>query len=330
MHMDQYITDFINEYSPKPYNKTYLKNLLTGEKDYSFVRLDGYEEIELLDEIVMESVQAVPRAKDSAIAVYKSFVKYLQNQGEEVEVTFPPVPIDSSFERQMFIAKYLQDDDATILDLQDVLWVSDRTIEKDLQRLRKESADPISVCGRQFFIPGTDRKKSKLDFSSTSTLHPIFLTENLTQVIIMLEGLKHMAENPNYQRYAETTAANIWEQLSDYAKNRIRTVIGPILPGDLSWYESLTRDPDNTFQTENNCSVPGNVFTESVKNEKPFYIEYEEAGKTIIYEKCVFVYDSYKVTTEGNRTFEVDCTKGRVVLEENNIRRTAFKIEELL
>ena len=55
----------------------------------------------------------------------------------------------------MFIAKYLQDENNRISDLTGKLWVSERTIEEDMKRLR-DDVDPIQVCGKKFFISGTE------------------------------------------------------------------------------------------------------------------------------------------------------------------------------
>lgn len=322
--------EFINKFSPYKYHRTYLKNLLTGDKANSLSRFNDYNNTDNLAACMIDSVCASVRGKDQVICVYKDLVQFLSEKGIDIEIEFPTISIDSSLDRLLFIAKHFQNEGATIEQLPDLLWVSERTIENDLARLKGDSEDILSVCGREFFIPETERKDGRLTFQST--LHPFFLTENLTQVIIMLEGLKHMAENPDYKRYAETTAANIWEQLSDYAKDRIHKVIGPILPGDVSWYDSLERDRDNTFYTENDCSVPDNVFLESIKSDgnKPCYIEYEKDGKTVIYKNCVFVPGSYGMTEDGAETLEVDCSAGRVTLESRCISRTSFTKEELL
>jgi hypothetical protein len=48
-----------------------------------------------------------------------------------------------------------------------------------------------------------------------STAHPLFLTPNLTQEIVILKGLKNMAEDPLYAEYARVAAADIWERLLD-------------------------------------------------------------------------------------------------------------------
>ncbi len=327
---ESYFEEFINKYSPYKYHKTYLKNLLAGNKSNSLNMLEGYDNTDYIAARMKDSVSSSVRGKDQVIRVYKDLVDFLGKKGIDIEIVFPTISIDSSLDRLLFISKYFQNEGSKIEELPDKLWVSERTIINDIKRLKGDSDDNLSVCGREFFIPETKTVEGRLTYKST--LHPLFLTENLTQVIIMLEGLKHMAENPDYKRYAETTAANIWEQLSDYAKDRIHTVIGPILPGDVSWFDSLERELDNTFYTENNCSVPDNVFVESIKSDgrKPCFIEYVKDGKTKVYKECRIVPGSYGTTTDGEQTLDVECSEGRVTLESRCINRSSFNIEELL
>lgn len=134
----------------------------------------------------------------------------------------PPIDISNSFERQMYMAKTLQNPDKTVNDLVEELWVSQRTIDDDLGRLRGIK-DPIQVCGEPFLIKETMRRDARLSF--TSTAHPFFLTWNLTQVICTLKGLKHMSEDSAYKEYALISTKAIWRQLSDYARDRIIKVL---------------------------------------------------------------------------------------------------------
>ncbi len=328
MKIDIYFDEFIETFSTR-YNKDIrktAKKLLKGNNEYCLPEMPGFEESEYLGINIKESVRKIPRGKDSAISVYKKLTDFLREKGVEVSVTFPPVPVDISFERQMFIAKYLQDEDAHVRDLEDLLWVSDRTIDQDLQRLYRGSDDPIQVCGRPFFIPDSERVRGQI--RSASTAHPLFLTENLTQVIIMLKGLRIMADNPLYTSYAEASAADIWQQLSDYAKKRIRFVLSELLPEDLSWYETLEEKTDS-FYTERRCSVNGDVWLDCMKNGKSFCVEYRTDGGTVFYEDCRFVPHSYRRKKNGI-VIEVDCRQGRKSLDSDHVIRSSYSAEELL
>ena len=279
MNITSYINSFANKpHRYKPYSKI-CKKLLLGSMPYSLNSQKGYEESEYLPYNIKSCVQAYASTKDTAIELFKDLVSYLKAEGVDVpQVDFPPIPVSNTFERLMFTAKYLQGNESRILDLADLLWVTPRTIEDDLSRLRGLN-DPIQVCGKAFYIPDTVRQEGRLSFSATA--HPIFLAENLTQVLIMLKGLREMSANPLFSPYAVQTAQEIWEQLSPYAKDRIRYVLKDLLPEDLSWYEALAVEgTDNHFHSEDevsrNYSVNANVVLNCIKNGRPFCAEYQD------------------------------------------------------
>lgn len=161
-----------------------------------------------------------------------------------------------------------------------MLYVSKETIERDLKKLGGEDEDPLEVMGQ----------KLKIDFDRRSryfpsTVHPLFLTFNLTQVITTLEGLKRMGEEEAHKNYALNAAKTIWAQLSDYAKRRIFTV-SEGLGLDIKWYQALDTGEKNLFFSEAMCSTI--MGQESVlqcfKNGKQCYVEYlEEDGVSVFY-----------------------------------------------
>ena len=324
--MDEYIDEFLEEYMDSYKRKKegfsrskILENLLTGKEDYSFKQL-AYEDIDYLEENIRYSVRKYTRDKDAAIRVYKLFLEFLQTKGINVDVHFPPIPLSNTFERLMFIAKYIQDPEHRTDDLPGLLWQSKETIEKNLNKLRGKDKDPLQICGKVFKLTEKkQRSNGRIDLESTA--HPLFLTPNLTQVIVMLKGLKVMSEDPNYANYAETIAADIWEQLSDYAKNRIHYVLSELLPEDLTWYENLEKPDKNLFYTERICSVPDNVLIDSIKNNKQFFVEMKDGKKYTNCSECRFV-----SATEVR--FMSD--QGEKIVSEENILRSAYTPEEFL
>jgi len=304
------------------YDKKTARSLLVGDSSSALINQDGYTgNPEYLPIDIKSSVRSYARNKDVAIRIYKDLLAFLRKKGVEIDVSFPPISISNTFERLMFIAKYLQDSRHKVADLPDKLWVSDRTIEEDLKRLRGLD-DPIQICGRVFKVEDMERSRGSVHFPSTS--HPLFLTPNLSQVLIMLKGLRVMAENPLYEEYAKCAAADIWEQLSDYAKMRIHFVLTELLPEDLSWYESLQKDTPDHFYSEVRCSQE-NVILDCMKNGKSFCVEYAGTGGTCFYDHCVFVPHSY--TGDG---ISVDCTQGCIKLNFDKVIRSAYSVEGLL
>lgn len=293
MNLEPYIEEFLKkQHRDLSCKKSTVTNLFNSENDYAFKKRPEYHDSDFLEDNIKDSVKAYTRDKKTPIEIYKKFVRCLNDKyGLNITVNFPPIDSGNSFERQMFIAKYLQNHDAKISDLEDILWVSKRVIEDDLARLRGNE-DPIQVCGRVFTIPDFNRKYDRAEFASTA--HPMFLTPNLTQVITMLKGLKFMAENTLYERYAIYTAVDIWVQLSDYAKDRIMYVLSELMPEDAAWYEALEKRKEDSFYTERRCGYHhNNVVLDCLKNEKNFYMEYKENGEVCFYSNCSIVPRSF-------------------------------------
>ena len=329
MNITQHIEKFLRKnHRGKPYSKIY-KTVLIGGKPYSMNKQEGYEESEYLPSTIRECVIQYTNTKDNVIVLFKDFVQFLSDNGVAVpEIQFPPVPVSNTFERLIFIAKYLQRESSRISDLPDILWVSDRQIEADLSRLRG-LVDPIQVCGKTFSIPDTKRQNGRITFQSTA--HPIFLAENLTQILVMLKGLKTMSENPLYRSYAEASAREIWDQLSDYAKERLRFVLGELLPEDYEWYEALSEDrEDYHFHTESKISQIHNegtgVLLECIKNEKPFCIEYQGDDRVHLYKDCIMEKGSYSPSRQG---ITVNCPEGKKFIQFDRVLRSAYSVEEL-
>ena len=274
------------------------------KNEYAFTDQYAYDDLESLEFNIRNSVLGYSGNKDTAIGVYERFVDFLREKGIPAEVHFPPIPVSNIFERLLYIVKVLHYPDKSIYDLPDELWVGSRTIEDDLSKLRGPDDNTIQICGKVFKIQETERSKGKI--TSASTAHPLFLTLNLTQVIIMLKGLKAMSENGRYAKYAETAATDIWEQLSDYAKTRIHFVLSKLMSEDLSWYESL-EITDNHFLTEYECSVNNDVIVSQ------------------IYTNCRYVSESDDFAII---TFMSD--QGEKTIKSEDILRSAYTPEELL
>ena len=249
-----------------------------------------------------------------------------------VDIFLPPIPVSISLERQMYIAKLLHDTNIKISDLPELLLVSERTIEEDLRKLRGQDDDPLQVMGQKLSI---DFERSRSGLKFPSTVHPLFLTQNLTQIIAILRGLEHQAKHPAYERYAVNTAASIWLQLSNYAKNRILTV-SEILDIDINWFQrinklALDELSFKLFSNEVSCSnnLGSGCVLDCLKNGKLCYIEYQTENGNIIY------YQGCKIKNIYRESLDIDCVAIEVSTETYNLEiskilRSAFTPEELV
>lgn len=300
------------------YKKSTVSNLLG-------MLQENYKDSSLVEEEMQMAIKCVVLSytsnKGSAIKIFKKFLEFLKKQYNfDAQVTFPPIDISSSFERQMYMAKVLQNAEVTVGNLSDELWIGDRTIEEDLARLRGNTNDLIQICGKPFVINETQRNNNRFTFAST--VHPFFLTFNLTQVITTLKGLKVMCEDPALKHYATLSAAAIWQQLSDYAKERIIFVMTNLMPDELTWYRNLENELVETFQTEYECrkTEGAGVMMDCMKNEKSCFIEYQnDDDTTSILSNCKFVPRTYEI-----ESIEVTSDQGNHILSLKKILRSSY------
>lgn len=309
--------------------KAAVENLFLAGREYSLLACYQKEDISFEDLLyaMKDSVSAYPKDKDNAIGYYKEFLTFLSKKYPfpSFEGSFPPIKVSNTFERQMFIAKYLQDPEISIDALQDILWTSSRTIDKDLARLR--GIDPIQIMGKPFIIPETQRTMDTL--KSSSTAHPLFLTGNLTEVLVTLKGLRAMSKESAYALYAETMASSIWSQLSDYARKRIAFVSEHMLLEDIHWYEHLEEIASpSSYHSERDCSRSDGdqLLMMAMKNgnKGTYFIEYQDDEGTVCFARgsiSRFVDWIWEIKTDN---------EGILFIKSDHVQRSALASEELV
>lgn len=340
MDLAEIVRAFIKKRSRySKYSKSTITNLFgvsETPKEYAFLALVGQKSYpdnqqndleKNISYTIRESIKSYSHSKETAVTLYRRFIDFLrEDYNLNIMVEFPPIAVWISLERQMYIAKLLQDSNFNTSELANILLVSERTIEDDLAKLRGRDGDPLQVMGQQLIID-FDRDRNGIRFPST--VHPLFLTLNLTQVIAVLQGLEYQSRIPGYEKYAYFTAENIWNQLSDYAKNHIFSLTGT-LKLNTEWlnridYAREVNDIRRLFSSERQCSVNegcGNILM-CLKNNKPCYLEYyEENGTTNIYHEVLPIKrDSHRVFCKaGGTEYWFDLFR---------ILRSALRIEEL-
>ena len=321
-------------------NKAAVKNLFQGNsekaitdvRDFVFLHQDGLSAKEKLTDqetesyiilAVKRSLNLYPKNKKAAIDIYKDFLDFIdKNYNLKITMAFPEWLPTNSLERQLHIVKLFHDPEKNKRSaIPSMLYVSEKTIENDLKKLQGEDGDPLEVLGQKLVVD-FDRKSGRFP----STVHPLFLTFNLTQVITTLEGLKKMSEDSAHKNYALNAARTIWAQLSDYATRRIFTV-SEGLGLDTRWYQSLESGEKNMFYFETMCST--SVGRESAlycfKNSKPCFIEYlEDDGRTVYYKNCLI-----KIHDRHNNTLIIDMDGKELKLDTDRVLKAALTEHEL-
>lgn len=219
---------------------------------------------EMLRASLIEVICAMKRKSGEEYRVVNDYLAFLQDRWK-VETA----PLDrqlTPLERQLSIAKELHDfGQAKEFDRHkaaEKYLVSDRTIENDMAALH----EGIAVMDQRLVLDDFRLKNRRV--AAISTMHPLFLTQNLTQVICMLEGLRRMEEDWRMHSYARTTAVSIWLQLSDYARDRILHTLVDLMGLERAWYERIgaaAQRRSNSAVHEGSAGRTGQMFYNEVQ-----------------------------------------------------------------
>lgn len=176
---------------------------LKEEKESALIQLkDAMEEVMI----------GLKFSKRSGYNIFDLFLKYLnKNYNTNLKIGyFIKKPLEDTTERKIDMLKKLQGDGKTADELSEIYTLRARTIHKDLTALEK-GIDFL----QQYIKIDLESKNGKKYYSST--VHPIFLPLNMTEVYAMTVGLKKVAKNTLYQSILDDMADWIYSQLSPYA-----------------------------------------------------------------------------------------------------------------
>lgn len=140
----------------------------------------------------------------------------------------------------------------------------------------KALREGISVMDQEIRLSDIQLRNRKV--TAVSTMHPLFLAQNLTQVIGMLEGLRRMEDDWAMRSYARNTAVSIWCQLSDYAQGRISGTLVDLMGLDADWYERISCETEmrsgKVFYNEKESSDRFGLLMYAMKGGLPCCIRY--------------------------------------------------------
>ena len=121
----------------------------------------------------------------------------------------------NSYERQIDLLKILNSS-MSKRQIMDYYAISRKPLEKDINKL----IDGTNILGQNVKINNIKREAGEIHYESS--VHPIFLPLNLTEVYSMTVLLKILAkENAVYSETLNNLANKTYSQLSDYAKEKI-------------------------------------------------------------------------------------------------------------
>ena len=167
--------------------------------------------------VAMDEIIGANRGdKGKLVAFVTGFCKFVEREAQVVlePRVFSAEVIDDPTERRLKMARFLHQP-RSVDELVSHFFQSDRTIRKDLAAME----EGISFMGQRIQIRKT-REGGKIRYQST--LHPVFLPLNLTEVYALTAGLLAIIPrgSPLYDIY-QYLAEFIYGQLSDYGRDII-------------------------------------------------------------------------------------------------------------
>lgn len=177
-----------------------------------------YNDCSNIDDFVLaidESIITSRNPKESTRMIMEEFYKYMkEKEGVQIDSEIlGETIIDDPLERRLEMVKYMYKP-RTFQEIQDHFHISPTTRQIDLNSLEnglKVFGVPVRIC----------KKKQGTEYFYESTLHPVFLPLNLSEVAFMTKGLKEITVGTPYSYMVDRIIKIIKMQLSDYAFDRL-------------------------------------------------------------------------------------------------------------
>ena len=221
---------FLKQSKPNKYNTGINNKYIDKVVDSVQIRED-----------LIERLKAVS-SKNINHYIYCQYIKFLnKDKGMSIE----KLPrYYTELERRLEIIKRIHKgcNASDISDMAYDLLLDESNIHRDLRII---SDGEMSVMGQRVKVEYRKQNDENGEEYILSTAHPLFLVQNLEQIIALLNGLKYSYEIYGYKEYARETAVSIWMQLSDYATNRILNELPKEeLKIDIDWYKMIADEAE--------------------------------------------------------------------------------------
>ncbi|KNZ68173.1 hypothetical protein Tfer_3292 [Thermincola ferriacetica] len=172
-----------------------------------------------LDELLKKTadgVQSYRRNKNKLNGLIRDFFNFVSKYyGVKIDVDtyFPPLNFREKTERMIEILKYLHEGPKTREEISAYFSITERTLSDYLNELQRGD---YSFLGYSMKI-NLKRGENTYD----STIHPVFLPLNLSEVYALTVGLKLTGRKTVFKDIYDYIADCIYDQLSSYGKRRI-------------------------------------------------------------------------------------------------------------
>lgn len=219
---------FISYIKPRKGTKTYTNvNLATLKKNMdpkSGVFEATLEELaddskELQDSIITALKRTQKPDKNPHADFFCDLLHYIATIYHiNIIVDIPSNLTRTVFEMQIKIIKLLQYTPMSAKDVGEKVYLTERSADSYLTSMSSEKNDEGLIINGKKVKLVFDRPAGK--YSLEETVHPLVLTPNLMQVILLIKGL-HAARINGYEEITKDVALNIWTQLSEAGQDMI-------------------------------------------------------------------------------------------------------------
>lgn len=163
-----------------------------------------------------DGIQSYRRDKNKLNYYIRDFLLYFGSQNHitiDIETYFPPLKFQEKSERMIEILKYLHEEPKTREQIAQHFGISERALSDDLSELQNGS---YSFLGYNMKI-----NLRRGDNTYDSTIHPVFLPLNLSEVYALTIGLKLTGKGTAFEDVFNYVSDCIYDQLSTYGQRRI-------------------------------------------------------------------------------------------------------------
>lgn len=163
-----------------------------------------------------DGILSYRRDKNKLNYYIRDFLLFFGSQNHimiDIETYFPPLNFQEKSERMIEILKYLHEEPKTREQIAQHFGISERALSDDLSELQNGS---YSFLGYNMKI-----NLRRGDNTYDSTIHPVFLPLNLSEVYALTIGLKLTGKGTAFEDVYNYVSDCIYDQLSTYGQKRI-------------------------------------------------------------------------------------------------------------
>lgn len=317
MTLESTICEYVKRLRPvsEGDKKRIKKMLLNFFKQHCDLNTDISIILKNLDEFLQKTADGIwsyKKNKNNLNYYVRNFFNFVSKyHGVEIDVDtyFPPLRFLEKTERMIEILKYLHEGPKTREEISEHFGISDRALSDNLNEL--QSGD-YSFLGYSMKI-NLKRGENTYD----STIHPVFLPLNLSEVYALTVGLKLTGRETVFKDIYDYIADCIYDQLSSYGKRRISEKAKEIGVHFTDVHRKAYRFEEDILNSKLGKKRQ-QMFSYYLKSGEPCEIEYDtkEGIKTVV-GRVVLATDKGKgyltnrilVINEGQEKIEIDINK---------------------